>query len=273
MLDEEALVRQGFFVMVRSMSVVSPAPEERFSNRVADYVRYRPGYPEAVLELLRKETGLGSSSVVADVGSGTGISTAMLLEAGCTVHAVEPNADMRAAAEQMLGGKAGFHSVAGSATATTLPDHAVDLIVAAQAFHWFHGGETRAEFDRILKQGGWVALIWNVRRLDSTPFLAAYEALLVHFATDYGQVRHELVDDAALKGFFRVGTLASYCFPNAQHFDLPGLKGRLLSSSYAPAAGQPGHEAMMAELERIFHEHQSGGQVAFEYDTWVHLGR
>lgn len=255
------------------MSAVSPAPEERFSNRVADYVRYRPGYPGAVLDLLRRETGLGASSVVADVGSGTGISTELLLETGCSVYAVEPNAEMRAAAERMLGGRPGFHSAAGSATATTLPDHSVDLIVAAQAFHWFQGLETRAEFDRILKPEGWVALIWNVRRVDSTPFLAAYEALLVQYATDYGQVRHELVNDDVLKRFFHEGGFASHSFPNAQYFDLVGLKGRLLSSSYAPAAGQSGHEEMMAELEHIFQAHQSGGQVAFEYDTWVHLGR
>lgn len=258
--------------MVRTMADVSPAPEKRFSNRVADYVKYRPGYPPEILDLLREKAGLNAESVVADIGSGTGISAEFLLRAGCAVHAVEPNADMRAAAESMLIGRQGFHSVGASATATTLPDHSVDLIVAAQAFHWFAGEATRAEFDRILKPEGHVALIWNVRKVDATPFLAAYEALLLKYATDYGSVRHELVDDKVLASFFRDGKFSSTSFPNAQYFDYEGLKGRLLSSSYAPAAGQAGHEEMIAELERIFEECQVGGQVAFEYDTWVHLG-
>ncbi|QIF01525.1 class I SAM-dependent methyltransferase [Roseimicrobium sp. ORNL1] len=255
------------------MSDVSRAPEKRFSNRVADYVKYRPGYPPEILDLLREKTGLNAGSVVADIGSGTGISAEFLLREGCTVHAVEPNADMRVAAESMLGGRQGFHSVAGSATATTLPDHSVDLIVAAQAFHWFAGEATRAEFDRILDPDGWVALIWNVRKVDSTPFLVAYESLLLKHATDYGQVRYELVDEKVLASFFRDGKFTSTSFPNAQQFDYEGLKGRLLSSSYAPAAGQPGHEEMIAELERIFSEHQVGSKVAIDYDTWVHWGR
>jgi SAM-dependent methyltransferase len=251
----------------------SRAPEKRFSNRVADYVKYRPGYPPGVLDLLREETGLNADSVVADIGSGTGISAEFLLRAGCTVHAVEPNADMRAAAEQMLGGRPGFRSQAGSATATTLPDHSVDLIVAAQAFHWFPREATRAEFDRILKPDGWVALLWNVRRVDSTPFLVAYEALLVKHASDYGEVRHELVDEKVLGSFFRERKFSSTSFPNAQHFDYEGLKGRLLSSSYAPALGQPGHAEMMVELQRIFEAHQVGGKVTIDYETWVHWGR
>jgi ubiquinone/menaquinone biosynthesis C-methylase UbiE len=255
------------------MADVSPAPEKRFSNRVADYVKYRPGYPPEVLDLLRAKTGLSEDSVVADIGSGTGISAEYLLRAGCSVHAVEPNADMRAAAEQMLRGRPGFHSVAGSATATTLPVQSVDLIVAAQAFHWFPREATRAEFDRILKPDGWVALIWNVRKVDTSPFLVAYEALLVKHATDYGQVRHELVDGEVLGSFFRDGKFSSTSFPNAQHFDYEGLKGRLLSSSYAPALGQPGHQEMITDLERIFAEHQVGGMAAIAYDTWVHWGR
>jgi SAM-dependent methyltransferase len=253
------------------MPTVSPSSEERFSNRVADYVRYRPGYPPAALDLLREKAGLNRTSILADIGSGTGISTAWLLQTGCTAYAVEPNAEMRAAAEHMLKDRHGFHSVAGAATATTLADHSVDLIAAAQAFHWFTGAGTREEFDRILKPDGWVALIWNVRQVDSTPFLKAYEALLLRHATDYGQVRHELVDEKVLAAFFH-GGFTSHSFSNVQVFDLQGLKGRLLSSSYAPAAGQPGHEPMMEELERIFHEHQVDGKVAFEYDTWVHLG-
>lgn len=170
------------------------SPESRFSDRVAGCVRYRPGYPEEVMPLLENEVGLSSEPIVADVGSGTGISTAMLLQEGCRVFAVEPNAEMRAAAETQLGNQPSFHSAAGSVQAITLANANVDLIVAAQAFHCFEPVETRAMFDRIVKHGGHVVLTWNERRLDSTQFLRDYEALLVRFNTDYATVRHENIE-------------------------------------------------------------------------------
>lgn len=250
----------------------SSAPEQRFSDRVENYVRYRPSYPQEIITLLQREAALTPQSVVADVGSGTGISAALFLRAGCTVHAVEPNREMREAAERLLAHVPGFHSVNGSAQATTLPGHSADVIVAAQAFHWFNTPETRAEFTRILRPGGHVALIWNERKLDSTPFLQAFEQLLLTFGTDYTQIRHENVNAAALNAFFG-GAYDTHTFAYEQHFDFEGLQGRLLSSSYAPAAGQPRHEEMIAELRRIFDAHQESGQVCFEYDTRVHVGR
>lgn len=254
------------------MPAPSPAPEQRFSDRVENYVRYRPGYPLEIIPLLQREAELSPQSVIADIGSGTGISAELFLKAGFTVHAVEPNYDMRAAAERLLARHPNFHSVNASAQATTLPDHSMDLIVAAQAFHWFNTPETRAEFTRILRPGGPIALIWNERKLDSTPFLHAFEHLLLTFGTDYTQIRHENVNAAALTSFFN-GPYATHTFSNEQRFDFEGLKGRLLSSSYAPGPGQPRHEEMIAELRRIFDEHQVSGQVSFEYDTRVHLGR
>ncbi len=254
------------------MSSDARHPEKRFSDRVDNYVRYRPGYPAAVMEMLARETGLGAGTVVADIGSGTGISTEVFLRAGGTVFAVEPNDEMRAAAERWLGGRAGFRSVSGTAEATTLADHSVDLVTAAQAFHWFRPAPTRAEFDRILRPGGRVALIWNQRRMDSTPFLRAFEDLLLRYGTDYLKVRHENVDAGALGGFFRGGAYVTHSFPNEQVFDYEGVKGRLLSSSYVPAAGEPGHGAMIEELTEIFRRHQEDGHVRFEYDTRVHVG-
>ncbi len=248
------------------------APEARFSNRVENYVRYRPGYPPEILDLLRSDAGLISASVIADIGSGTGISTQLLLKTGCTVHGIEPNREMRQAAERLLGGWPAFRSVNGTAQATTLPDKSAVLIVAAQAFHWFNTPETRAEFTRILKPGGHIALIWNERRTDATPFLRDYEQLLVRFATDYVTVRHENIDAAALERFFN-GPYAAHTFPNEQRFDFPALQGRLLSSSYAPPPGHPQHEPMIAGLRRLFDLHQSAGEVRFEYDTRVYVGR
>jgi SAM-dependent methyltransferase len=250
-------------------------PTRRFSDRVADYVRYRPGYPEALLRALVEGAGLGSDSAVADVGSGTGISTELLLRTGCRVFAVEPNAEMRAAAEERLGGEPRFRSVAGTAEATGLPDGSVDLVAAGQAFHWFDRGRFRSECLRILRpppEGGRVALFWNARRTDSTPFLRAYEELLRRFGTDYERVDHLRLGPADFDPFFG-GPYESRRFPNEQAFDFPGLRGRLLSSSYTPGPGHPDHEPMLEELRRLFDRHQEDGRVRFEYDTELHLGR
>lgn len=246
--------------------------EQRFSDRVENYIRHRPGYPRETLGPLVDSAGLGPGSVVADIGSGTGIFSELLLTTGCTVVGVEPNAPMREAAERLLAGRPHFRSVAGSAAATTLPDRSVDLVTAAQAFHWFDPGEARAEFDRILKPDGRVALVWNERKTDSSPFLRDYEALLLRFGTDYAEIRHENVDDEKVLGrFFRHG-YRTHVFRNTQTFGFEGLKGRLLSCSYAPQEGHPDHEAMIAELRRIFDLHSDGHPVAFEYDTRLHLG-
>jgi SAM-dependent methyltransferase len=246
---------------------------QRFSDRVENYVRYRPGYPHELLDVLRRHAGLCAGMRVADIGSGTGISSRLLLDAECEVFAVEPNAPMRAAAERLLGSDSRFHSIAASAEATTLADQSVDMIFSAQAFHWFDRERARAEFSRILRPPGSIVLVWNVRQTGSTAFLRDYEALLQKFATDYLQVRHENVDDSALRGFFRDGRHTKHTLPNAQHFDFDGLRGRLLSSSYAPAEGHPAHEPMLAELRRIFDAHQRGGKVSFFYDTEIVIGK
>jgi len=146
----------------------------RFSSRVEDYVRYRPGYPREVITLLTTECGLTAESVVADIASGTGIFTRLLVENGNRVFGVEPNREMRAAGEQFLKAYGQFTSVAGSAEATTLAAQSVDMITAAQAAHWFERAKARGEFVRILKPGGWLVLLWNERKTDGTPFLRDY---------------------------------------------------------------------------------------------------
>lgn len=245
----------------------------RFSNRVADYVRSRPGYPEELVQTLRDAAGLKSTSVVADIGSGTGISTELFLRLGCLVSGVEPNREMREAAESQFRDQPRFHSVSGTAEATSLAATSVDLVVAGQAFHWFDVERTRTEFARILCPGGIVALFWNSRHLDTTPFLRGYEKLLQDFATDYQQVDHKRIDAAVLKSFFGGDHFQTRTFPNSQTFDFEGLRGRLLSSSYAPAAGHPRHAPMLLELARLFDEHAADGQVQFDYDTELFFGR
>ncbi len=247
-------------------------PTQRFSDRVADYVRWRPSYPAGVIGALRTAGRLRPESVVADLGSGTGIFSALLVPHCARVFAVEPNAPMRAAAEAQLGAKANFTSIAGSAEATTLADASVDLVVAAQAFHWFDPPRARREFARILRAGGRVALVWNERLTDRTTFLVDYEALLRRRATDYEQVNHANLGAQDLGGFFGPGGFGLETFDYRQDFDLAGLTGRLLSSSYAPAAGRPGHDEMLRELGEIFACHQESGRVAFLYQTKQYHG-
>lgn len=248
-------------------------PTRRFSSRVENYVKYRPGYPPVIVDLLRSECGLREHAVIADVGSGTGILAELLLKSGYTVLGVEPNAEMRAAGDRLLESYPGFTSVAATAEQTSLPDHSVDAVAAGQAFHWFDQTRARAEFARIVRRGGWVVLIWNERRPDATPFLAAYEQLLQQYAPDYANVSHRQVDDSVIGPFFAPSGYKLRTFPNVQSFDFEGLTGRLLSSSYAPDAGHPNHEPMITALRTIFDTYQQNGRVAFEYDTQVYYGQ
>jgi len=246
-------------------------PSDRFSGRVENYVKFRPGYPPALIKLLASECGLTETSLVADVGSGTGILSELFLKNGNSVFAVEPNAEMRGAAERLLGRYNGFVSVAAKAEATSLEAESVHFITAAQAFHWFDRNKAKKEFARILKPEGWVALIWNERRLDSTPFLRAYENLLLRYGTDYSQVRHEKVTKE-IGDFFKPDVFAVNTLENRQYFDFESLKGRLLSSSYVPNQSHPDFEPMLAELERLFASHEKEGIVSFVYDTKVFYG-
>jgi SAM-dependent methyltransferase len=244
----------------------------RFSDRVENYVRCRPGYPAEALRALEIECGLTPRHVIADVASGTGIWTRMLLENGNRVFAVEPNQEMRRAGERLLSAFPNLISTTGNAEATTLPDASVDFVTAAQAAHWFDRPAARAEFIRILKSGGWLVLLWNERLIDRTPFLRAYEELLLTHATDYEEVRHERTTDA-VNEFFDPAPYTERSFAMCQQFDYGGLEGRLLSSSYAPAPGHPRHESMLRELRRIFEENCPAGRVVFEYTTRIYFGR
>ncbi|HEX3152507.1 MAG TPA: class I SAM-dependent methyltransferase [Gemmataceae bacterium] len=245
----------------------------RFSDRVADYIATRPEYPLAILDILREHAGLTSSlsTSIADVGSGTGLSSEMFLKNGNLVFGVEPNREMRMAAEDLLAGWPNFCSVAGSAEATTLPDASVDLIVVGQAFHWFDPPRARVEFRRILRPGGQVVLMWNTRRIDSSPFLRGYEQLLQKYGTDYREVVHTNIDQDKLAAFFG-GTFQSFRLDNAQVFDREGLRGRTRSSSFTPTIGDLRFEPMMRELDQLFDSFHEDGRVRFEYDTELYVG-
>lgn len=246
---------------------------ERFSSRVADYVRYRPDYPPALLDWLHQDIGVPTETLVADIGAGTGISTRLFLAAGHPVIAVEPNAAMRDAAEQLLAPDYLRLKVAdGTAEATGLADNSIGLVAAAQAFHWFDTTAVRREWARILQPEGMGLVFWNSRLLDASPFLIGYEQLLLEFGTDYTEVAERYQDDDTMRAWFGEGLRGMARLPNVQRMDYDGLRGRLLSSSYAPQAGHPRHAAMLDALQQLFDAHAVDGQIAFEYQTRAFVG-
>jgi SAM-dependent methyltransferase len=247
-------------------------PTLRFSSRVENYIKYRPGYPHAVIDTLATECQLTPTSVIADVGSGTGILTELFLKNGNRVFGVEPNRKMRETGERLLKTYANFTSVSGTAEATSLADRSVDFITAGQAFHWFDRQQTRKEFTRILRPDGWVALIWNDRHIDTTPFLREYEKLLHRYGTDFEAVAHRNVDSADIAAFFAPHQFILRKFDNRQVFDFEGLQGRLLSSSYTPEPGEPNYQPMLESLRDIFDKHQVNGRVEFTYTTLMYFG-
>lgn len=246
--------------------------KERFSDRVDMYVKYRPSYPKEAINYLYDTVGMNSKCEVADIGAGTGIFSAVLLERGSKVTAVEPNMEMRGAADKQLGGEQNFRILPGSAEETGLPDQSVDFIVCAQAFHWFDHSAAQLEFRRILTDGGKVVLIWNSRLIQGTPFLEEYDQLLHTFGTDYNKVNHQNISRDTLHSFFKTRTMQTANFHNQQTFDYKGLAGRLQSSSYSPASGHPNYKPMMKELRELFERNKQDGKVSFEYETEVFWG-
>lgn len=247
--------------------------KQRFSNRVADYLRYRPGYPAAVRDLLRSECGLRPGHLVADIGSGTGFLCELFLKNGNRVLGIEPNEEMRHAGDEYLASYDGFASINGSAEATTLKGSSVDFVTAGQAFHWFNQDAARAEFLRILKPAGWVVVIWNERLTDANSFLRDYETLLRTFGKDYERVNESYPREEQMQSFFGPNPFAARTLPNFQEFDFDGLAGRLRSSSYMPSFGDPNFASMMAEAQRIFATHNHLGRVRLEYSTSIYFGR
>lgn len=247
---------------------MDPDPLRRFSSRAEDYAKYRPSYPREILDLLARDCALSPASVVADIGSGTGLLARLFLDFGCEVFGVEPNAEMRDAGERLLSGYSRFRSIAGQAENTTLANRSADLVAAGQAFHWFDPPRARAEFRRILRDPAWVALVWNERRVTGDPFLAGYEELLQRHAPEYGKVDHRRIGAAELSAFFGHDDWRAATLSNEQRFDWEGLRGRVLSSSYAPLD----NEGMMSGFKRLFETTQRGGQVVVAYDTRVFYG-
>lgn len=247
-------------------------PTQRFTNRVENYLKYRPRYPPKIIPLLEQECGLIRDSLIADIGSGTGFLSELFLQNGNRVCGVEPNAEMRAAGERLLEQYANFTSIEATAEDTTLAEGSVDFITAGQAFHWFDREKTRLEFARILKPNGWAVIVWNGYEPARTPLLKGYHEVLLRYGTDYREVRRE-IEDTHVDKFFGAGEYKVAQFEFQQLFDFEGFQGRTLSASYAPQLGEPNYEPMLNELRDVFEANQTAGKVTFDYHTEVYYGR
>ncbi len=251
-------------------------PKERFSDRVEFYVRSRPRYPKALVEFCAGELGLRPQDHVADIGSGTGFLSELFLENGNVVIGVEPNREMRLAAEKLLSQYAKFQSVQGSAEETGLKEQSVEFVAAGQAFHWFDPVKSRVEFTRILKPSGWVVLTWNERMLEGDDFSRAYEKVVQEFQTDLKTVHQKSVtaqDASVLSTFFGADGYRVASFENRQGLDLEGVLGRAMSSSYLPRLGHERCEEMLEKLREQFGKYAVEGKVGMRYDTKAYYGK
>jgi SAM-dependent methyltransferase len=247
-------------------------PITRFSSRTENYLKYRPHYPDEIINHLKKENVLNKKSIIADIGSGTGFSSELFLKNGNTVYGVEPNKEMREAGEKYLSGYKNFISINGTAENTTLKSGSIDIIAAGQAFHWFNFSKTRDEFRRITKPDGYLVLIWNVRRFTDAGFGTDYERMLIEFGTDYKEVEHKTITKSDYDNFYP-GICKTENFLNKQMLDFDGLKGRLLSSSYSPDENSPNYKPMLNRLKEIFDKHHINGTVEMKYTTEVYYGK
>ncbi len=245
--------------------------KQRFSDRVENYIKYRPGYPEEIISTLQLEIGLMPNDVVADIGSGTGFSARLFLEHGNTVFGVEPNEPMRKAAEGLLYAYPNFISVHGNAENTTLKSHSIDLIVCAQAFHWFDRAKAKQEFQRIAAAGAHLCLIWNDRKA-SEPFQQAYEQLIQDFAIDYNEISHRNITQDIIRDFYAPNTFKKFVLHYEQHFNLEGLIGRIISSSYMPNQDHANFPQLKNAIVHLFNAYEQNGIVTFAYDTNLYIG-
>lgn len=244
----------------------------RFNNKVENYIKYRPGYPEEITDFLKKENVLNSKSVIADVGSGTGKLTELFLKNGNEVFGIEPNDEMRLASEKLLEKYNDFRSVSGKAEHTELNDNSIDLITAGQSFHWFNNEKTRKEFMRILKPDGYVVLVWNNRSESVSDFMKDFSQLLNNLETDYQEVRHENLNDNDFKRFFGTRNYRIKSFDNSQLINYNSLEGGLLSRSYVPTEGRA-YNDMIRELKEIFKKHNICGEIKIEYKTKIYFSK
>lgn len=243
---------------------------ERFSDKVQDYIQYRPSYPVKMIEYVCNELNLNNTSYVADIGSGTGILTKLLVDKCKMIFGVEPNTNMREASVRQLSKYDNFIPVNGTSENTTLNDNSIDFITVAQAFHWFNIEATMLEFQRIIRKNGLMILIWN-NRINNTDFLKVYEQLLRQYATDYNEVNHKNISEDTIKKLYKIN-YNKLTYENYQEFDFSGVIGRLSSCSYTPKKNTKEYRIIYDELESAFNHYSVDNKIKFNYETEMYIG-
>jgi SAM-dependent methyltransferase len=246
-----------------------PGSATRFDGLAAVYSAYRPTYPPAVVEFVEKELSVLPSARIIDVGSGTGISAELFLKAGYAVTCVEPGADMFARATANLSHYPLARFVQSRAESTGLPDADADLVLAGHSFHWFDVAACRREFARILKPGGWVALLWNSRD-ERDAFTREYYERIEPFASEHPHLDPAANESRARSLFgndYRVQR-----FPNPARWSLSELLGFVFSASYLPKRETAEGGVLIAEVEQLFARYATGGKISFAFVSEIYYG-
>lgn len=250
---------------------MSKSSVSRFSHRASLYDQFRPHYPPELVAFLQERIAPSSGKAIADIAAGTGIFTEQIAQWGNTVFVVEPNRSMRRLARRRLTGFENCVFVDGTAESTGLPDQSVDMVVSAQAFHWFDLTKTKAEFKRIGRESLLVAVVWNLRNTDS-PFEEAYESLIRTYGIDYLRVSQRRMDTEEVLSFFAPDSAEYRIFGHADFLTFTQFCGRILSYSFMPEETSPVYEEMLAALTALFERHQQEDRVRLSYRTRLFIG-
>lgn len=247
-------------------------PTDKFSGKADVYSKSRPSYPNEYIDYLFSANSLNETSKVADIGSGTGILSRQLLKRGLNVITVEPNDDMRRKAEQDLNEFEHFISIKASAEETTLPDKNLDLVIAAQAFHWFDQEKFKCECKRILKKDAKVALVWNSRDSSNPLIIENAEIFKKYCPSFYGFSGGIGEDEEIFTRFYREGKYEYKRFPNDITLDFNGFLGRNLSASYSLKPEDKDYQLFMEAITDLFEKYNNGGKIVMPNYTRSYLG-
>lgn len=247
---------------------------ERFSSKTDDYAKGRPDFPKEIIDFLYEHKVIDEKSIIADIGSGTGRFTKLLLERDHHVYGVEPNDEMRSKAEELLSKFNNFTSISGNAESTTLPNNSLDLITVAQAFHWFDKEKCLVEFKRILKDNGKVFIIWDDLINDYNDFSKEFRNLSNRFRKVAPETNGKRVSrDETIAELFKDKKHISNYFDHELYQNFERVKAGALSASFAPKADEDNYEEFISELERVFNKYAENGEVCTGFRVTCCLGK
>jgi len=243
-----------------------------FNGKASIYSRYRPDYPKDLLKMLEKETGFNRNWIVADIGSGTGIMSRLFLENGNHVYCIEPNDDMRSESIKLTSSFLKCKVLKGTAENTGLDTDSIDIIVAGQSFHWFDPVAAKKEMTRVLKPGGFAALIWNNRSERENSLSKEYDYICSKYSHNYQGTGNSRIESDTFITFFHNG-FKKFETPNYQKLNLDGILGRYFSTSYALQPQDPEYGDAVESLKKLFRKFEKNGYATMEYETQIFLGQ